>query len=286
MSRDRNYGLAATQIDGDVLLKGTVLIAIPHSDDETLGCGAAIAEVHDKTRLHFVYVSNSSCSPEAPPGVPGVTAELPRIREVEARAALASFGVPRENATFLNIPDGHLSERQAEVETGIQRLCDRLGVDTLLAPFRFDSHPDHLAVNRAATRLVSDGRVPAELIEYFVYYRLKLLPRRDVRLYIEPRFLYSVGSSASTASKRRILDIYASQCTNLYPWQTRPILSKETLDTVVSTPECFFKRSADADDQDIFTVPALFIRTVHGLEPRLKKIKDRLKALIAGSKRA
>lgn len=264
--------------DADALFKGTTLIAIPHSDDETLGCGAAIAEIRDKTRLHFVYVSDGAESPQPPLGVSAVSNELRGIRQTEARNALSSFGVPVENAHFLNFPDGGLSSRMSEIEHKLMDLCARLKPDTLVAPFRYDSHPDHLAVNRAATHLVTSGHIDAELIEYFVYFRLQLLPKKDIRAYIKPKYLHQVGSAASLAKKRATLDCYASQCTLMYPWQTRPLLTKAVLDSVVERPEFFFKQTAGERNEDIFTVSTLFIRTIHALEPKLKKAKDRIKS--------
>jgi hypothetical protein len=38
-------------------------------------------------------------------------------------------------------------------------------------PFRFDRHPDHLAVNEVMTDLCLRRRCSATLWEYFVYYR-------------------------------------------------------------------------------------------------------------------
>lgn len=263
--------------DANTLFKGTTLIMAPHSDDETLGCGAAIAEISDKTRLHFAYVSDGAESPQPPLGIGSVSEELRGIRQTEARNALSSLGVPVENANFLNLPDGGLSSRISEIESRLVDFCRHLKPTTLVAPFRYDSHPDHLAVNRAATNLVRNGRVHAELIEYFVYFRLHLLPKKDIRAYIDPKYLYRIGSAASLAKKRAALDCYASQCTLMYPWQTRPLLTKAVLDSVVEKSEYFFK-GPTSNRERFFTVSPLFIQAVHALEPKLKKAKDRIKS--------
>jgi LmbE family N-acetylglucosaminyl deacetylase len=93
-------------------------------------------------------------------------------------------------------------------------------------PFRFDRHPDHLAVNHAVIGAQRQGLVaPARLYEYFVYYRWRLLPGRDLRRYIHPHHLLAVDTEVVSRQKRQALDCYASQTTLFSPWQTRPILT-------------------------------------------------------------
>lgn len=272
-------------LGGDDLFKGTVLIGVPHSDDEVLGCGAAIAEVRDKTRLHFVYVSDGAGSPAPPRGPNPAASTLPRLRRGEALAALASLGVPPGNATFLGFEDGALARREDEIERRFLELCERLKPQTIVAPFRYDSHHDHLAVNRVAMSLVYRRRIPATLLEYFIYFRLRLLPKKDIRAYLNPRFVRQVYSEQSMRLKRSALNCYASQCTVMYPWQTRPILDPTVLDAVVQMPECYLQSDAQLRDRDIFTGSPSLIKLAHFLEWPLKKHKDRLTALLRGGAR-
>lgn len=264
-------------VDPDTLLKGTVVIAIPHSDDELLGCGAAIASIRDRSRLHFVYVSDSSGSPAPPVGPNPAAAELVRMREREARAVLASFDIPACNAHFLGFPDGKLNRYSRQIEDALEKICRDVGANTLLAPFRFDQHPDHLAVHRCARNLVRSGRVSATLFEYFVYFRFVLLPRKDIRRYIRSEYLTSVDNEAALTRKRAALDLYETQSRILFPWQTRPILDPAGLDALTRMPEFFFQADGTVRESQIFTAPVLFLRTVHALELRLKRLKDRIK---------
>jgi LmbE family N-acetylglucosaminyl deacetylase len=255
------------------------MLAVPHMDDAVLSCGGAIAQLPDKQRVHLVYASDGRRSPE--PVIPGrdrVDVDLFEIRRAEARTALGVLGVPEGNLHFLGLPDCRVSRHARELDRGLRALADRVAPDTLLAPFRFDRHPDHLAVNRAAVRMLRDLDRPACLVEYFVYHQWRLLPRNDVRSYLRPGLLRRIEIQDSAARKRRALDCFESQTTRYFDWQTRPNLTPELLDDVSQTAEYFLPYAPEASGARVFSDMRTWIRVAHRLEPFLKRHKDRLVA--------
>lgn len=256
---------------------GSGLILVPHMDDEALACGGAIALLPDKAAWHLVYFTDGLGSPE--PVLPGrdtISSDLGQIRQAEARAAMALLGIPLANVHFLNLPDGRLRQHQVAVNEAVETWVDTLRPDHVLAPFRYDRHPDHLALNRAATRLAQTGAF--HLTEYFVYHYWRMLPTGDVRDYIRPGLLQVIEITAVAQQKRAALDCYKSQTTRFYPWQARPNLTPDLLDDVSQAPEMFLRYAVGMEGTTVFSHNVPWIRLAHRLEPFLKKRKDRLVA--------
>jgi LmbE family N-acetylglucosaminyl deacetylase len=258
---------------------GSGLILAPHMDDEVLGCGGTIALLPDKTNWHVLYATDGMGSPE--PVLPWrdkISPDLGQIRQGEAQAALAVLGIPADNIYFLNLPDGRLRQHQSALEKAVTELVARLQPDHLLAPFRYDRHPDHLALNRAATRLMKMSLYQGCLTEYFVYHHWRMLPTGDVRDYIRPELLVEMDVTAVAPQIRAALDCFKSQTTRFYPWQARPNLTPELLDAVSQEPELFLRYDPVWPGTAVFDRAIPWIRIAHRLEPWLKKRKDRLVA--------
>jgi LmbE family N-acetylglucosaminyl deacetylase len=261
-------------------LPGTIAVLAPHMDDELLACGGTLAALPSRSRVHVVWATDGSRSPApaAPWRRPPIG--LPEVREREAREALGVLGVPQENLHFLYLPDGRLRRHAGELDQALAPLLDAIEPDHLLAPFRYDRHPDHLAVQRAATAWVAgrDGRT--ELLEYFVYTASRLLPRGDIRSYIRPGLLLGVDITDWSETKRRALERYRSQTTRAYDFQHRPNLTPALLEQVCREPELFLPYSPSMPGPAVFEGPVAYIRLAHRLEPVLKERKDRLVALL------
>jgi LmbE family N-acetylglucosaminyl deacetylase len=279
------FNSAPPLVHADELLVGTVLAVIPHADDEVLGCGEALSQVSDKTRLHFAYVSDNSRSPEPAGGDAALMAALRLIRADEARCVMSRLGVPEENVHFLGFPDGSLQANRSLIEARLHKLCKSVQPDTVLAPFRYDWHPDHLAVSRAASAVVGSGRMPARLLQYFVYHRLRLLPGRDIRAFLRPEHARQVHSEESSRSKRELLDCYMSQISLSYPWQRHPVLRRTDLEDVVSRPEFYFCGGPSMPDSEVFSHSARLISLLSALEPPLKRAKDQVVERLRFSKK-
>jgi LmbE family N-acetylglucosaminyl deacetylase len=257
---------------------GSGLIAVPHMDDEVLGCGGTMALLPDKAAWHVVYASDGLGSPEPVRPQDHVSPDLGQIRQTEAQAALAMLGMPKENTHFLNLPDGRLRSYQSALRQALANLVAEWQPDHLLVPFRYDRHPDHLALNQVATQLVTAGVFQGALTEYFVYHQWRLLPAGDVRAYIRPDLLRRVEITAVSRQKRAALDCFKSQTTRFYSWQARPNLTPELLAEVSRQPELFLRYDKKLAGTAVFDRAVPWIRIAHRLEPFLKKRKDRLLA--------
>ena len=272
--------LAASEARAADLLRGVVLIAVPHMDDAVLACGGTIAQLPKKECVHVVYATDGSRSPE--PVVPWrdrVEVDLFAIRKAEARKAMGQLGVPQSNLHFLGLPDCRLPRHGRELEQGLREAVERIRPDCILTPFRFDRHPDHLAVNRAVLRRLAQGEPAVRVIEYFVYHQWRLLPEGDVRAYLRPGLLRKVAIQGVSELKRNALDCFESQTTRFFEWQSRPNLTGALLDDVSRGEEYFLVYEPALPGTRVFARSTAWIRIAHRLEPFLKRHKDRVVAL-------
>lgn len=153
---------------------GRVLVAAPHPDDESLGCGGLLALLAEAgARPVVAFVTDGARSH------PGSRTHPPErlrtIREEEAAEALDRLGVGREAARFLRYPDSRLptpeTDAFAEATAVLSDLLLEERPDTLLTPWRRDPHCDHEGswqLFRAAARQLPVDRRPRWL-EYPVW---------------------------------------------------------------------------------------------------------------------
>ena len=224
---------------------GDILVCAPHMDDDVLGCGMLIALHARRGRVHVMFVSDGALSPQPPRDQPLVARELPAIREAEAIAGLALLGVARSNVTFMGLPDGSLSRHREAISRQVAERAQAVGANTLFVPFRYDRHPDHLAVNRATTAARLTGRITGELVEYFVYTKWRMLRSGDVRDYVPTEDTVPVRSAEASRLKRAALACHRSQTTKYFPGQRRPILTPSLIDQACEEPETFLLHRAE-----------------------------------------
>jgi LmbE family N-acetylglucosaminyl deacetylase len=260
------------------LFGGPLLLTAPQMDDCVLACGGTLARLAQLREIDVVYATDGTASPSPEGG--SRLPELESIRMTETKRALAILGVPAENLTFLGLPDGGLSERSDELLDGLTDLIERKRPTCVLAPFRFDRHPDHVALNTAVTAALSRISDAPQLFEYFVYHRWRLLPSGDVRSYIGDDQLRAVDIGEVAQRKRKSLDCFRSQTTNFFDWQTRPVLTPTLLDEFCDGPEYFLRFDPARQDTAIFDRLVPWIRIANRLETRLKRRKDQLLALL------
>ena len=263
------------------LFPGTIVIVAPHMDDEALACGGLIAKLPDKNRIHVVYATDGMKSPA--PVIRGrdeISPDLGQVRMGESTQAMKLLGVPEQNLHFLCLPEAQLREIMPALQKALREKLKKLAPQHILVPFRYDRHLDHLAVNHIVGSAIDQGIVKAQLIEYFVYYRWRLLPKGDIRKYIKPQFLFTLHISDVAKQKRRSLDCFASQTTIYYPWQTRPILTSTLLDEECQNPEFFLISNASLSGTAVFSNSVPWIRLAHRLEPILLRWKYLALALL------
>jgi LmbE family N-acetylglucosaminyl deacetylase len=246
-------------------------------DDCVLACGGTLAKLSDTRRIRLVYATDGTASPVRPslwrrPMSP----ELRTIRMNEAREALGLLGIPEKNLQFLDLPERRLARNMDRLIAALCECIAELRPAHVLAPFRYDRHPDHLALNRAVTTAISRVDMDVELFEYFVYYRWRLLPSGDVRSYIRRDMLLEIDIQDVAERKKAALERFTSQTTRFYRWQTRPILTSKLVEEVSRGPECFLRHDPAFQGASVFDRWRLWIPIAHRLEPILKKQKDRV----------
>ena len=256
------------------LLGGTIVIVAPHMDDEGLACGGLIAKLPDKDRVHIIYATDGMKSP-APiiPGRDQISPDLGKIRMQESIEAMKLLGVPEQNLHFLCLPEAELKKHISSLRNLLGDKIRAISPIYLFVPFRYDRHPDHLAVNDVVTSGLQEGILQAQVIEYFVYYRWRLMPKRDIRRYIRPQFLFRLEIGDVAQQKRQALDCFTSQTTIYYSWQTRPILTSALLDEECENPEFFLISTSSFSGSAIFLNSIPWIHLVHRIEPFLQKWK-------------
>ncbi|MFO8003031.1 PIG-L deacetylase family protein [Thioalkalivibrio sp.] len=254
---------------------GPWLVVAPHMDDESLGCGMLLAQRDPAQRVHVIFASDGSRSPPLPPGDDAIEGLVGR-RQKEARLALTELGVADTAVEFLGFPDGTLDSNSGLLQSALEARIRELQPAHVFVPFRYDRHPDHLAVNRAVTGLQSAQGIQIEVWEYFVYSQWRLLPSGDVRSHLRHEDLYTTFSESAAAHKRRALECHRSQTSLLSPAQRRPILTAALLDRVCSEPEALLRQRADFPGRKVLEAHRWWIPIAHRLEPVLKRVKDRL----------
>src|SRR5215211_3367324 len=150
------------------LLGGTIVIVAPHMDDEGLACGGLIAKLPDKDRVHIIYATDGMKSP-APiiPGRDQISPDLGKIRMQESIEAMKLLGVSEQNLHFLCLPEAQLKKHISSLRNLLSDKIRRISPTYLFVPFRYDRHPDHLAVNDVVTSGLQEGILRAQVIEYF-----------------------------------------------------------------------------------------------------------------------
>ena len=253
----------------------------PHMDDEVLACGGLIAKLPHKDGVHIIYATDGMKSP-APifPGRDKISPDLGKTRMQESIEAMKLLGVPEHNLHFLCLPEARLKKHISPLRNLLSDKIKRIAPQRIFVPFRYDRHPDHLAVNHAIVADIRQGDTQPQLIEYFVYYRWRLMPKGDIRKYIRQQLLFKLEIGDVVQQKRRALDCFTSQTTIYYPWQTRPILTSKLLDEECQNPEIFLVSNDSSSGAAVFSSSMLWIRLVHRLEPFLQRWKYRMGATL------
>lgn len=125
-----------------------VVIVAPHPDDETLGCGGAIALLCQQgCDVSVLVVSDGTLSHPHSRKYPAPALRL--LREQETLKALAILGVDQDAITFLQLKDGSLPFPTSLNFQTAKALCQnylkKARPDVIFLPWREDPHSDHRA---------------------------------------------------------------------------------------------------------------------------------------------
>lgn len=148
------------------------LVVAPHPDDETLGCGGAIALLRSLgCNVRVLVISDGTLSHPRSRVYPAP--KLLRVREAESLAALAILGVEAKAVTFLRLPDGSVpTEEKAEFEQAVVACGDYLAkfpTKLIFLPWRGDPHADHRATWQLIHTAVAKLKLLPRLIEYPIW---------------------------------------------------------------------------------------------------------------------
>ena len=200
---------------------GSVVVIAPHPDDETFGCGGAVALLaRAGVGLHLAVITDGSASHPDHPSMGRL--ELATLRRTECMKASESLGNPWRNIAFLGAPDGDLPRLDAERRdaTG-KRLVAVLrdaAAAVVLIPCRRDGSSEHEAAFKIAQEAIGASGMRVRLLEYPVWSwwnpLLLLVPA------LSAQRVWHVDISDVRELKSRAVACYASQLKPLPPDST------------------------------------------------------------------
>ncbi|MEH1907069.1 PIG-L deacetylase family protein [Nostoc sp.] len=145
-----------------------VLIVAPHPDDETLGCGGAIALLRSlNCHVQVLVISDGTLSHPRSQKYPAD--RLKALRETETLSALKLLGVEVNHVTFLRMQDGSIP---TQYESAVGSCCayiTEIAPQIIFLPWRYDPHADHRATWKLIHAVLDDLRLSPRLIEYPIW---------------------------------------------------------------------------------------------------------------------
>ncbi len=184
--RDACAGHRVTDIPG----RRTLVIS-PHYDDEVIGAGGTLMSLREKGRdVLVVYVTDGR------EGIPSLEdpAKAEEIRRKESERALSHMGVA--DSVHLRVPETRVRPYRSLV-SDLMAIVNAYHPDSVILPWFFDNHVDHVEVNRVLVRL-------ARTLDPGV-----LILGSEVWTPLPPNLI--VDCSAYAERKRQALECFASQ---------------------------------------------------------------------------
>ncbi len=154
------------------LRSSSALIVAPHPDDETLGCGGAIARLQAQCcDVNVLVMSDGTLSHPRSRKFPAP--RLKALRHQETRSALWMLGVEPQKATFLDFKDGAIPTANSKIYDAALMICRAyliaIAPEMIFVPWRFDPHPDHRATWQLIHTAKQQLKLPSRLIEYPIW---------------------------------------------------------------------------------------------------------------------
>ncbi len=193
-----------------------VLVVAPHPDDETLGCGGAIAALR-ALGLAVLILVISDGTKSHPNSTAYPAPKLKALRMAETQAAMGLLGVDSAQITFLELPDGDVPlPRSVEFEPALDRCQQYLSTRQpaiVFLPWRHDPHPDHRATWQLINQALLQWDPLPRLIEYPIW-DWDPTQRRQTNeaLSVVP---WRLDISDTVPLKQQAIAAYRSQTTNL-----------------------------------------------------------------------
>lgn len=135
----------------------SALVLAPHPDDETIGCGAAIArKAAHGTRVHVVIATDEDGNASR--------------RQAECTEACRRLGLAPGALQFLHFPDGSLHAQDEALDATLRTVIDHFRPDEVIAPAAVDAHLDHRALAAAVARLRAKELRGVPVLSYPVWF--------------------------------------------------------------------------------------------------------------------
>jgi LmbE family N-acetylglucosaminyl deacetylase len=198
------------------VLADRLLVVAAHPDDDAIGCGGTMSLVaRSGGSVHAMYLTDGSRShPGSRAFAPGLVRDL---REHEALASLAELGAGG-SPDFLRLPDSGLGElapyARAKAVRRIADAIERLRPDLILAPWRRDPHPDHIAASELTADAVRMALYSGDVAGYEVWLPIRGTPSDDPQPH-ECRGVRIALDAAAMEAKRRAILAHRTQTTSL-----------------------------------------------------------------------
>lgn len=195
---------------------GSTLVVAPHPDDESLGCGGAIALLRSVgCAVQVLVISDGTLSHPRSRRYPAPA--LRALREAETQLALSILGVDPGAVTFLRLQDGSIPTSEAvgfeQTVSACRKYLVKRAPKTIFLPWRWDPHPDHRATWQLIRTALMCLQLSPHLIEYPIWdwdpEQRGILPQSDAVTG------WRLDISSVLELKLRAIAAYRSQTTNL-----------------------------------------------------------------------
>lgn len=151
------------------------LVLVPHPDDEVLGCGGLLAQLHDSgIATHVILVTNGD-------GAGGLPTGASKTRQAEFIQALQLLG-PALSHECWQLPDGGL-QAVSDLPDRLNNAVAEWQASVLIAPWPGDMHPDHAVLGRVAAALQRRSPLTQGVLFYEVWSPLPARHLLDVTAY-------------------------------------------------------------------------------------------------------
>jgi LmbE family N-acetylglucosaminyl deacetylase len=195
---------------------GKTVVVAPHPDDESLGCGGAIALLSRfGLPVSVLFISDGTGSHPNSQQYP--PPRLRDLRESEAREALTRLGAEASALVFLRLPDGAVPGNAApgfsEAVTRCRAYLADCKPQTILLPWRRDPHPDRRAVSQILQAALGAISEKPRLLEYPVWAWERAAPEDVPQPHEVSAFRLDIRDAA--AVKRLAVAAHKSQVTHI-----------------------------------------------------------------------
>lgn len=215
-----------------------IVVLAPHPDDESLGCGALLAQAFATgTGARVVCLTDGSASHRGSRLYP--PRRLAALRRLELEEAVARLGGGREQILWLGLKDAQ-TERSTKVQAVVRlltRTCLGLGARSLFAPLATDPHGDH----RTAAAIACEVAARAGM-RHFGYPIWTRWQRPDFRETLAAWTEHQLPLGPHAARKRAAIDAHRSQLAPLIDDATEAFcLDPAFVEELSTGPELYYE---------------------------------------------